>query len=318
MNSTMFSHAIICTPLFLVAFASGAGAQLTARAVTRSGLTVWANQSSQMVPPNTDITAGSSISASSSNNGVASAYSQFTLATSARSIDVVLAERGSAAGGTSPFYAAAGVGPQLGGQHNIDVILANPTPMLVRLMVSVCTMGHNGTLTVPGNGVVTAPFFCMTPSVYTFNVAVGPTPTALVFSTSGYAVGARGGTSFSGRWELSLSTSTCDGTAYENPCGATLSSYGLLNTAGTWIEMIDSSLPTVAFLLVGTQRTRLPFGNCFLYTDFPVILPFNLTAPDRATVLVPQPPVPVQVTLQGWTFGPSGMRASNGLALQCM
>lgn len=318
----MYARAPIGSLLLLVSVASSVSAQFTVRAITRTGLTAWTDRSSQSVPANTDITAGSSVSTSYFTGGASAAAStNFTVASVPPGIGVTLEDRGSAMGGSSPFYAMAGVGPQFGGgPQTIDVELSSSPARNVRLLVSACTDGggYGGTLAIAGLGSVSPSFTCLQPTQRIFDLVIDATPTVLVFSTSGYSVGARGGTSFHGRWTVTITNrAPCDGLQYDTPCGASLSSYGTLALPGTWLELVDSSLPTAALLLVGTQSTRVPIGLCFLYTDFPMILPFGLTAPDRAAVYLPPLPFPVQVTTQGLTLGPAGFHASNGLMLQC-
>jgi hypothetical protein len=322
-------HALsVSFSLVLLGMTASVGrAQVAVRAITRSGLEVFAG-GSQLVPPNTDITSGRVVTASGNfSNGSSTATTSFSLGQDDRRIEVVLDEQASATwnGQPSLAYPNAYIGRNFG-QHDIDVELSSTTPMYVRVTVTACTSGsqpgYSGTLTIPGQGTVTNNFFamCNAPATGTFDLVLGAVPTVLVFRTGGYVQTGRFvfSADFRGQWNVTVTNrSPCDGTRYDTPCGATLSSFGTLSLPGTWIELIDAARPDAAVLLIGSQRLRVPIFGCFLYTDFPIILPFGLTAPDRALVYLPPLPFAVQVTTQGVTIGNAGLRASNGLELQC-
>lgn len=306
--------------VILLASLSAPRAQLNVRAVTTSGLVAYTDAMQQNVAPNTDVSNGTSVAAGGSNYGSASASSSFTVTRTARTVEIGWRERAAASGGTNP-YASAGVGT-FSAANGIALELSSPVPTTVRLVVTTCMVGagYSGNLNIPGRGTVAMTFgaFCQSPDVRTFDLPVGPTPTALTWSNSGVANGARGGTSFDARWTVTITPApSCPGTTNEPPCGATLESYATLNLPGTWLGLTDTSNPGAAFLLVGTQALRVPIEGCFLATDFPILLPFGFIAPGRAEVYLPPVGYPLQVRTQGITFGTAGLHASNGLTLNC-
>jgi hypothetical protein len=91
----------------------------------------------------------------------------------------------------------------------------------------------------------------------------------------------------------------------------------LLDLPGTRLTLTDTTPPQVAFLLVGTQALSVPIENRVLRTDFPILLSFSLTGPNRAEVYLPPVGYPVHVRTQGITFGGGGLHATNALELQC-
>ena len=312
--------------LGLAALSTAAMGQVTIRAITRSGLRVSANANAQGVPSNTDITAGRTVSATyNSANASSSASTTFAVSRRATSIDVSLTEMGTASSIGQIEYGGASVG-LVGGNHTIDIELSSPTPTTLRAEVGYCTSNeccYGGSLVVPGHGSIDLnPIFgprCPTPGSRVIDFGIGPIPTTLVFSTSGLCQTGHGSGSarFQGQWTISLSPSTCAGSAYGTPCGTSLRTYATLAVPGVFLELVDSSGPSAAFLLLGTQRLAIGIENCVLYTNYAVIVPFTITAPDRALVYLVPPPYPVQVTLQGATLGAGGFHMSNGLELQC-
>lgn len=323
--------AMISWLAILTVLAATLRGQVTVRAITRTGLQASAGPP-MSVPPDTDITNGISVTSSGSSAfGFASASTVFSLARTERAIDVVLDERGTASWNqqTTIAYPAATVGYllQQPPEHGIDVELSSTVPMSVRITVTTCNdwgSTYGGTLAIPGHGVVRNALFqtpmCHAPASQAFNVTLGAAPTVLAFSTHGHCQSSRvtPNVTFRGRWSVTIANlPSCDGVAYETPCGASLASFATLTLPGTWVELVDAAQPTAALLLIGTQRLRAPFGGCFLYTDLPITLPFGLTAQNRASVYLAPLPFPVRVTTQGLTIGPAGFHASNGLELSC-
>lgn len=305
----------------LALLAAAVDAQLTVRAIARTDLVAYTDAGRQTVPANTDITNGRTVSMSGSNYGTADARSSFRLSATTSAVAIGLDERASASGGSGILQASAGVGESFS-PHGIDLQLSSSTPMLVRVVVTVCQTGggYSGTLTIPGQGTVDNALgaLCQAPVSRSFDVPVTSTPTVLSWSTRATANGARGGTSVDARWTITMThIPPCPGVASGAPCGAELTSVGTLALPGTWLTLTDTTPPQAAFLLVGTQPLSVPIENCVLRTDFPILLPFSLTGPSRAEVYLPPVGYPVQVRTQGITFGAAGLHATNALELQC-
>lgn len=297
---------------------------MVARATARTELEVWAGPPSTL-PANTDITGGATITSSFGSGGTsATATRTFSLARTSRSM---LDESGNAATTGAPAFPAAGVGPRFGPptHHEIEVELASATPTVVRLMVATCNepVGgtYDGTLSVPGHGDLqnVLPTPCGAPAVRTLDLALGPTPTALVFRTRGPCQTGHGLLSarFHARWQVTVEhRSPCAGLAYDAPCGATLTSYGTVDLPGTWLELEDPAQPAAAFLLVAAQRVRVPFAGCFVLTvSRPPAVPAHRARPRRRGP--DSAAVSIRAHDQGVTLGAAGLHMSNGLELRC-
>lgn len=299
--------------------------QITTRVESLTELHVTAASSRQSVPPSTLLNGGSSLDLTFYDNRIFCRAASILdpVASDERGIRVRLVERGEAL-----IMMGTGIAFAFVGEHRMGIRFESPVPVDVRLAVNCCFHpttvfgSYSGELRTGGQSLLAAAGRppCATAAPRVFDLTVGPAPLVLELRTNGAAaVGSPYIISqFHAEWTLELvRRSPCETEAYGAACGAVLNAHTTMQLPGRWIELVDPAGPTAAFLIVGTQRIRQPLESCFLYADPVVILPFSITAPDRATVYVPPPPFPVAVTLQGFTLVPAGLHASNGLSMTC-
>lgn len=320
-------HHLLRLILGLSIACAGLPSQITVSARTSTDVAAKAGNQLQVIPANTDIRNGMTVSARESTAGAAySASASLSLEVTPRLIRVYSTDSCSA-GGFSIGQNGSGFGP-----YSVEVQVSSAAPVPTSITVEYCyrvggvCSSYGSTLNIGqySYGNRQAGFYipppCGPPYRANAEMNISASPTLLrVNSVGGAATGGICSVNSSGASGFFAVTMTrqlpCRIDPYGSACAGGLEAYTTWDAPGLWLEYLAAGVPASPIIVVGTTRLSIPVGPCWLLTDPAVILPLPVIG-ETARVHIVAPPIP-GLTLCGQVFdiGPTGIRASGALQL---